>query len=180
MKILISGGPGSGCTSTALILGADLGIPVFDSDDFFHKPTDPPYQEQYSHDERKRLVEPALESGDNWILSGSVANWDVVMPAVELGIFLPVSKQIRLERLAVRERARFGRRIDPGGDMHEENVLFMEWAAGYEERAVSGRSWMSDRSFLERSCRRFYEVHSMGTLEEVAEEILRLVGGDRA
>ena len=54
MRVLISGGPGAGCTSTAKLIGAELGMQVFDSDTFFHKPTDPPFQEQYAPDERRQ------------------------------------------------------------------------------------------------------------------------------
>jgi adenylate kinase family enzyme len=132
MRILISGGPGAGCTSTANLLGAELGLPVFDSDAFFHKPTDPPFQEQYAPDERRQLIAAALDATSEWILSGSIATWSVDLPTAHFGVFLDPPKDERLRRLDLRERERFGSRIDLGGDLHSENTNFMEWAAGYE------------------------------------------------
>ena len=73
IRLLISGGPGSGCTSTAKAVGERLGVPVLDSDSYFHKPTDPPFQEQYTLEERRSMLGAVLGAQANWILGGSVA-----------------------------------------------------------------------------------------------------------
>lgn len=175
MRVLISGGPGSGCTSTAKLVGAELGLPVFDSDTFFHKPTNPPFQEQYSPDERRRLLSEALEASPNWILSGSIATWGLDLPAFHFGIFLDPAKEERLQRLRIRERERFGSRIDTGGDLHPENVDFMEWASGYEDRSGSGRNRCTDRNYLVQHCDNSLQVsHSRG-LDLVTKEVLEFL-----
>lgn len=161
MRVLISGGPGAGCTSTARLIGAGLGLPVFDSDTFFHKPTDPPFQEPYAPDERRRLLAAALEETSDWILSGSVATWGLDLPAVHFGVFLAPDKEERLRRLDLRERERFGSRIDPGGDLHSGNRDFREWATGYEDRPGSGRNLSTDRSFLVAQCDQFLESKAL-------------------
>ena len=56
VQLLITGGPGSGATTTAEALARRLGVACFDSDDFFHKPSDPPFVEQYSKDERNQRI----------------------------------------------------------------------------------------------------------------------------
>ena len=112
MRILISGGPGSGCTSTAKLIGAVLGLPVFDCYAYFHKPTDPPFQEQYPPDERRQLIAGDLDATSDWILSGSIAIWHVDLPIVHFGVFLDTPKEERLRRLRLRECERFGSRID--------------------------------------------------------------------
>tara|TARA_R110002096_G_scaffold105923_7_gene233082 strand:- start:1483 stop:2058 length:576 start_codon:yes stop_codon:yes gene_type:complete len=171
MCVLISGGPGSGCTSTAKLLGDRLGIPVLDSDSFFHKPTNPPFQEQYSPVERRRLLSEALAQSSDWILSGSIATWDVDLPTIHFGVFMDIPKKVRMRRLELRERERFGDRIDVGGDMHTEKTLFMEWALAYEDRSGRTRNRVMDRDFLIGHCDHFIEVRHSQSLEEITSKI---------
>lgn len=171
MRVLISGGPGSGCSSTAKFIGTELGLPVFDSDAFFHKPSDPPFQEQFSPEERRELIATVLDPTPDWILSGSIATWEVRLPTVHFGIFLDIPKDERLRRLALRERERFGSRIDAGGDLHTESKKFMEWASGYEDRSGTGRNKATDRTFLVRQCDYLVEISHSRSLNEIALEI---------
>jgi adenylate kinase family enzyme len=180
MRVLISGGPGAGCTSTAKLIGSKLDLPVFDSDSFFHKPTDPPFQKQYSPDERRQLAMAALSASSDWILSGSVATWGLNLPTVHFGAFLDIPKEERLRRLELRERERFGSRIDIGGDLHSENKNFMAWASGYEERSGRGRNKDTDRDFLVQHCDYFIEIKPSGSLDEVASEICRFLADPRS
>lgn len=180
MRILISGGPGAGCTSTAKLIGAELGLPVFDSDTYFHKPTDPPFQEQYLPAERRQLIASDLGATSDWILSGSIAAWDVDLPTVHFGVFLDIPKDERLRRLGRRERDRFGSRIDVGGDLYKENKDFMEWASGYEDRSGTGRNKSTDRAFLVRQCAYFVEISHSLSLDELASEIRDFLANPRS
>src|SRR5690606_16819331 len=123
-----------------------------DSDSYFHKPTDPPFQDQYTPEERRNRLGSALKAQSGWILSGSVATWGLDPFEPTHGVFLAIPKKVRLDRLATRQRNQFGPRIAPGGDMQEEHESFMEWAAGYEERTGAGRNSTTDRLFLETQC----------------------------
>ena len=175
MHVLISGGPGSGCTSTAKILGELLSFPIFDSDTFFFKPTSPPYQEQNSPEERIQLLSAALEQSDDWIISGSIATWNLDLPVIDYGFFMDTSKTERLRRLELRERERFGSRIDVGGDMHTENREFMEWASAYEDRIGVGRNRSMDREFLIQRCEIFMEIDHSQSLDKTAARIHSLL-----
>ncbi|MEZ0255964.1 MAG: AAA family ATPase [Chthoniobacter sp.] len=176
IRLLISGGPGSGCTSTAQAVGERLGVPVLDSDSYFHKPTDPPFQEQYAPEERRSMLGAALDGQANWILSGSVATWGLQALEPTHGVFLGVPREVRLSRLLQRQRSRFGARIDSGGDMEEEHRSFMEWAAEYENRTGSGRNRDTDRTFLEAHCTDFLAVTKDMALGEIVETIVDFLG----
>lgn len=178
IRLLISGGPGSGCTSTARALGERLGVPVVDSDAYFHKLTDPPFQEQYTLEERRALMRPVLDPEGSWILSGSVATWGLHALAPTHSVFLNTPQATRLQRLLDRQRAQFGVRIDPGGDMQEEHDAFLEWAAGYEEREGSGRNLATDRGFLTAQCARFLEVNDDEALDEIVSRLEKFVATD--
>jgi len=45
---------------------------------------------------------------------------------------------LRIERLLARERARFGDRLLPGGDMADEHREFMAWTRGYDDGTSEG------------------------------------------
>ncbi|MCW1926407.1 hypothetical protein OKA05_27900 [Luteolibacter arcticus] len=160
LRALITGGPGSGCTTTAAWIAQHLGLAHFDSDRYFHKPTDPPYQEQYSPEERRELITRDLgldlkthaATSSAWILSGSVASWGLTGLAPTHGILLDIGPAARITRLAQRERQRFGTRLDPGGDLHAEHHDFMKWAEAYELRSDRGRNLTTDHAFLISSC----------------------------
>lgn len=175
MRVLISGGPGSGCTSTALMVGDRLNIPVFDSDTYFHKPSDPPFQEQYTPEERRELLSRALAGHSSWILSGSVATWGLIDLRPTHAVFLQIPTVERLDRLKRRQRARFGPRIDPGGDMEEEHNSFMAWAAEYEYHTGRGRNLAADMAFLESSGGIFVRYAEIEPLEEVVERVFGFV-----
>ena len=178
MRVLISGGPGSGCTSTAAAVGAALNLPVFDSDSFFHKASDPPFQQQNSPEERRELLRSALEDREAWILSGSIATWGLVELAPTHGVFLEVPVEERLKRLEQRQLTLFGARIEPGGDMAEEHRAFMEWAPGYESRSGAGRNLRTDRAFLETRCERFMAIAGVIPFEELVGGVIAFLSGE--
>jgi adenylate kinase family enzyme len=177
LRVLLSGGPGSGCTSTARALSQHLRLPMFDSDSYFHKPTNPPFQEQYTPAERRNLLSAALSAAPGWILSGSVATWGIDPLQPTHAIFLNTPREVRLERLLQRQRNQFGTRIDPGGDMHEEHESFMQWAAGYEDRTGAGRNQMTDRAFLKAHCDKFLELPGDEGMEVVVARIVGFING---
>lgn len=172
MRILITGGPGSGCSSTALLVAEMLGLPVYDSDEFFHKPTNPPFQEQYSKEERWQLATEHLCGDSGWVLAGSVSTWELPHLSLTHAILLDMGKEVRMQRLLEREQSRFGTRILPGGDMHEEHELFMPWAAGYEERKNHGRNLTTDTAFAQVSSPRLLTLTQPSTIEDIAAQII--------
>ena len=177
MRVLISGGPGSGCTSTAIAVGEHLKIPVFDSDSFFHKPTDPPFQEQYTLEERRALLMRSLASRPSWILSGSVSTWGLADLAPTHAVFLKVPTSERLDRLNRRQRDQFGSRIDPGGDMEREHASFMEWAAEYEYRSGNGRNLITDLAFLKSNSRLLDCIEGAEPFKKVVDRVIGFVSG---
>jgi hypothetical protein len=55
--------------------------------------------------------------------------WDIHDVAFRHAVLIDIGPAIRLSRLLAREHERFGERIKVGGDMHEEHMGFMKWAA---------------------------------------------------
>jgi adenylate kinase family enzyme len=149
-RINIIGASGTGKTTLAKALAHKLDCLQFDSDDYFHIPTNPPYQKQRSPEERKALIERDLSKQSSWVLSGGAAVWE---PTPELDftlvVFLYLAPAIRLERLRVREAKLFGARIQAAGDMALDHKEFMEWTAGYDSGKSAGtNTLLRHESFL--------------------------------
>ncbi len=168
-QLLVTGGPGSGATTTGEAIGVALGVPCFDSDDYFHKPTNPPFQEQYCAQERSDLLHKDVASCRSWVLSGSISAWGIADVLFSHAVVLNVGVQVRMDRLRRRERERFGIRINKGGDMYEEHAEFIQWAAHYESGELEGRSLPVERKFLESNCARVLEIDREMPLPEIVK-----------
>jgi adenylate kinase family enzyme len=152
MQIYITGASCAGVTTLGQSLASRLGLCHADVDDYFWMPTNPPFTTKRPVSERVLLLQQALGQ-DDWILTGSCMVWgDALLAHVDPIVFVVTPTPIRLERLAAREKARFGDRIAPGGDMHETHAGFREWASQYDNPDFSGRNrvwherWLSEQS----------------------------------
>lgn len=140
MRIYITGASCAGVTTLGKNLAERCALRHVDVDDFFWLPTNPPFTTKRPVDERVPLIEQQL-GGDDWVLTGSCLNWgEALIAQVDLIVFVLTPTPLRLERLAVREKQRFGERIAPGGDMHAIHVAFRQWAAQYDDPNFTGRN----------------------------------------
>lgn len=140
-RVGITGASGCGVTTLGAALSARLGAVHIDTDDHYWLATDPPFQ--VKRDLPERLLRIAAEQArtGRWVMSGTLDDWaEPATRDAELIVFLQVPTEVRLRRLAERERARFGDALDPGGAMHETHRFFMGWAAEYESGTLPGRS----------------------------------------
>lgn len=142
MGIHITGPSGAGVTTLGSGLAAALGYELLDTDNYYWLQTDPPYREKRTPQSRvDALARATRTAGGGWVLSGSVGSWgQELIPWFGLVIYLYTAPDVRRERLAEREKRRYGAAIEPGGIRHSDHVAFMEWAAGYEAGDRSGRS----------------------------------------
>jgi adenylate kinase family enzyme len=149
-RIHITGASGSGTTTLGERLAAALDLPHLDSDDYFWRPSEPPFTSYRPERERLSLLLEA-QGVDGWVLSGSLMGWgDVAVQHVDLIVLLTAPTNLRLDRLRARERARFGARIEPDGDMHDIHRSFIDWASHYDDDRFDGRSLRRHRAWLAR------------------------------
>lgn len=173
-RISIIGASGAGTSTLGAALAQRLGCRHIEADEFFHEPTDPPYQRQRSPADRFRLITASLSQSTSWVLSGGVMGWGP-HPAFDfsLVVFMRVPDALRLERLRSREVQRFGDRLLPGGDMVETHVEFMEWAAGYERGNVEGKTLARHEAFLAQTAGPVLRLEGDLTTAEQIERVLR-------
>ena len=140
--IHIFGASGSGTTTLGRALAADMGLVHIDTDDYFWLPTDPQYSTKRPIEERLRLMNADIDAARRGVvISGSLTGWgDVLIPRFTHVIRLNTPTEVRIERLRQREYAHFGERIREGGDMYENHLAFLDWAAQYDAGDVTMRS----------------------------------------
>ncbi len=139
--IHIYGASGSGTSTLGRIISEELGYKFMDTDDYFWLPTNPQYTTKRSKEERLALMKKDISENDNVVISGSLVDWgDELIPLFTLVIRLVTDTEIRIERLKVREKQKFGVRIMPGGDMYTNHTEFIEWAREYDTGSVDMRS----------------------------------------
>ena len=139
-RIHVTGASGTGVSTLGAALARRLACAHLDTDDFYWKPTDPPYREARDVAERLALITAAMDQASaGWVLSGSLDGWgDPLIPRFERVVLLQASTPVRLQRLVERERRRYGAAIDPGGPLHAQHQDFMAYAAGYDTGVFTG------------------------------------------
>ena len=172
MRIYITGASCAGVTTLGQNLASQLGMPHVDVDDFYWMPTNPPFTTKRPASERVPLIQQAF-GGDEWVLTGSCMGWgDALIAAVELIVFVVTPTPVRLERLAAREKARFGERIAPGGDMHEIHLAFREWASQYDDPSFSGRNRAWHEAWLSGQTAPVLRVDGMNRAEKMVADVI--------
>lgn len=132
--IHIFGASGSGTTTLGRYIARQNGWTHLDSDDYFWLPTDPPYTTKRPVEERVAMMQRDIEAAEQVVISGSLVDWgELLIPYFTLCIRTVLDPAIRMDRLYRREHANFGTRIEPGGDMYEENQKFLRWAEKYDD-----------------------------------------------
>jgi adenylate kinase family enzyme/predicted N-acetyltransferase YhbS len=181
IRINILGASGTGKTTLGRAIAWELGLPFFDSDDYFHFPTDPPFQKQRTGEERRDLLQRDLGPLSSWVLSGGAGTW-LPRPELEftLVVFLRLPADLRISRLREREARLYGTRIAAGGDMETTHREFLEWTSGYDDGSCGGtNSFPAHERFLqELECPllRMEEALSTGSQVERVLGALRAEG----
>ncbi len=139
--IHIFGASGSGVTTLGRHLSENLGYFLMDVDDYFWQDTPIPYTVKRDKAERLSMLRADIEKHGSAVVSGSLTEWgDELIPLFTLAVRLTTDTETRLERLRKRESEHFGARIEPGGDMHEAHIEFINWASQYDTGGIDMRS----------------------------------------
>lgn len=149
VKIHLFGASGSGTTTLGRLVAERMGLPHFDTDDFFWERTEPPFTTIVAVASRQEQLRAALSEQRSWVLSGSLTGWgDFLIPAFDRVVFLALPPELRMTRLMSRERQRYGDRIQEGGEMHTTHRAFMTWAEGYDAGGLDMRSRASHEAWM--------------------------------
>jgi adenylate kinase family enzyme len=139
--IHIYGASGSGTSTLGKFISEQLGYTFMDTDDYFWLPTNPKYIEKREKTERLEMMKRDILAADNAVISGSLVDWgDELISYFTLAVRVITDSSVRIDRIREREKEHFGSRIEMGGDMYQNHLEFIEWAAAYDIGDVNMRS----------------------------------------
>lgn len=141
MRVFVTGANGVGKTTTARLLANALHCSAFDLDDLVYEPSDPPFQVMRPVQARVDLAQALFLAKADWVLSGNGLGWNApLLRWFDRVVLLTLAdRQAQRDRLLCRERARFGERLEPGGDMHATHTEFMARVARLDGDAAAPR-----------------------------------------
>lgn len=148
--IHIVGASGSGTTTLGRELSNKHGYVHLDTDDFYWEKTDPPYTTPRELVKRQELLKEELDTHNKWVVTGSLVGWgDMFKSSFDLIVFLWIPSELRISRLHERERTKHGKRIEPGGEMHQTFIAFIDYASRYDTADTSIRSKKSHNQWID-------------------------------
>lgn len=175
--IHIFGASGSGTTTLGKRICEVLGYTLMDTDDYFWMPTNPRFTQKRPVDERIALMKRDIDQSENVVISGSLTDWgDVLIPFFTLAIRIEMDQTLRIERLKQREKARFGSRIEPGGDMYQQHLNFIEWAKTYDTGGMDIRSKIKHDEWQKLLSCQVLCLNGADTLDANFEKVLTALG----
>ncbi len=177
-RIHITGASGSGATTLGRALADRLALAHHDTDDYYWRPTVPPYQTKRSVEDRLRLMEEVFLPRLDWVLSGSLDGWgDPLIPKFDLVVFLSVEADIRMARLRDREARHFGVQASaPGGWRHQATEDFITWASGYDGGGQAGRTRARHEAWLDSLPCPVLRLDSTKPVHELVDAVARALG----
>lgn len=172
-RIHVLGASGSGSTTLGEAIARRLEIPHADADRFFWLTTDPPFTTRRPRGERLAMLTRQLPADGNWVFSGSAISWATALePAYDLIVFLWLDPATRMRRLRRRESARYGARIEPGGDMAFASATFLRWAEAYDTSGPAQRSLAAHEAWLVGQTADVLRLNSEAPVETLMAAVL--------
>ena len=92
------GASGAGVTTLGRALAETLAVPHHDTDDYFWRPTTPPYREKRDVADRLRLMREVFLDRADWVLSGSLDGWGgSIASFFDMVVFVYAPTDVRLQ-----------------------------------------------------------------------------------
>lgn len=174
--IHILGPSGSGTTTIGKELSREYNLAHFDADNYFWKPTKPPYQHLRSIKQRRQLLKKDIENESAWVISGSFCGWgDIFIDEFDLVIYLWTPINIRLQRLKSREQQRFGSAVLPGGKMFERHQKFLDSAARYDYDQTEVRNKRTHEEWMQKLDCPILKIKGSKTVSEIMKIISKKI-----
>ncbi len=141
--LVLLGANGSGKSTLGRALAQVFQLAHFDAEDYWFYQTDIPYTAARPQEERKALLLSDMKKHGSYVVSGDVSGWGEEFPLLfDLAVFLKAPVDVRMNRIELREYARWGNRVREGGDLFLSQKSFRAFAATrdvglLEQRALS-------------------------------------------
>lgn len=127
--ICVCGLNGSGKTTLGAALAEKLGYKHMDVEDYYFTRADNPYASARTRDEVEVLLLEDIKQNQCFVFSAVNGNMnEEINSYYDLVVYLEVPLELRMKRIRQRAFDKFGDRVLPGGDMHEQEENFFAFA----------------------------------------------------
>ena len=127
--ICICGLNGSGKTTLAAALARELHFIHMDIEQYYFTASDQPYSSARTRKEVEKLLLSDIKENPHFVFSAVCGDMPAeITQTYALAVYLDVPREIRMKRIRQRAMDRFGDRIQPGGDMYEQEERFFAYA----------------------------------------------------
>lgn len=172
-RIHVTGASGSGTSTLARGLAMAFDSQCFDTDDFYWKPTDPPFREKRPIAERLALMQELFLPRRDWVLAGSFLSWGApIVPRLTHVILLTVPAGQRLARLRRRERLRADPEHMRTPAWQAAHAGFLDWAMSYDDPGFTGRTRAAHERWLETLDCPVIRIDAAGPADAVLSQAL--------
>ena len=136
MGIIICGMNGSGKSTLGCALAESLGWRFIDNENLYFPKADPahPYAAERTQAEVEQLLLEEVRQDERFVFAAVRGNYgEAVLPHYKAAVLVEVPRETRLARVKARSFAKFGARMQPGGDLYESEKRFYDLIAARPE-----------------------------------------------
>lgn len=128
--IIVFGANGSGKTTLGRELARILNFKRMDHEDYAFFESEIPYTRPRSYDECVEFMLIDIKKCRGFVISAVTGNFgDEIVSLYDLAVFINAPIDLRMERIKKRAYNQYGARVLKGGDMYEQHLKFVDFAA---------------------------------------------------
>ena len=137
--IVICGLNGAGKSTLGKALAEKLDFYFIDNEDLFFPKTDPNYiyASPRTREEAEKMLFHAIKVHENFVFAAVKGDYgEAIYPFFQYAVLIDTPKDIRVQRVKKHSFQKFGNRMLPGGDLHEQEEKFFEFVTSRPESTV--------------------------------------------
>ncbi len=137
--IMICGLNGVGKSTLGRALAEKLDFYFIDNEDLFFPKTDPNYiyASPRTREEAEKMLFHEMNAHKNFVFAAVKGDYgEAIYPFFQLVIMMDAPKDVRIQRVKNRSFQKFGNRMLPGGDLHEQEEKFFEFVKSRSDSTV--------------------------------------------
>jgi len=128
--IIVYGANGSGKTTLGRELARILNFKHMDIEDYHFENSEIPYTVERSREDCLNLMLADIEKYHSFVITAVTGDFGDTIPLLyELAVYITAPIELRRKRIEQRIYEQHGERILKGGDMYEQHIKFVEFAA---------------------------------------------------
>ena len=137
--ILICGLNGTGKSTLGKALAEMLHFYFIDHEDLYFPEMglDDRYASPHTREEAEKRLFSEIQAHENFIFAAVKGDYgEAIYPFFQYAVLIDTPKDIRVQRVKKRSFQKFGNRMLPGGDLHEQEEKFFEFVTSRPESTV--------------------------------------------